>query len=151
MEKLRTIIFEAGFKDVVTYLNSGNLTMQSIGNLPEDIALIQSLITRHFSIDIDVFAIATDLLRQIIDRNSFGKLNENQVAYVVFMSKAIAMDVPCDIRHVHIFAQDESLLFCISSIGEGHTSFPNALIEKQCKVRCTSRNLNTLMKMLAAA
>jgi uncharacterized protein (DUF1697 family) len=151
MEKLRSILLEAGFADVVSYLNSGNLTMQSEGNLSEDIVRIQSLISRYFSIAIDVFAIEAEKLRRLIENHPFEKLDDDQVPYVVFMRKNIALAVPCDLRHVHIFAQDEALLFCISSIGAGHTSFPNALIEKKYKVRCTSRNLNTLLKMLEAA
>jgi uncharacterized protein (DUF1697 family) len=151
MSELRDLLGQAGFMEVRTYLNSGNLTMQSKNGIIADAELIKSLILRNFSIDIDVFALSADELGKSIHREVFGTLAENQVPYVVFLSHAIDLELPCDLQHVRLLAMSGQLLFCIGTMSEEHTSFPNALIEKEYKVRCTSRNLNTLEKMLQIA
>jgi len=151
MGDLRNSLEEAGFKDVKTYLNSGNLTMQSQFGIDEDATHIKTLILNRFSVDIDVFAVAVDELAAKIERGLFGDLSEKQVPYVVFLSQEIKLALPCDLRHIRLLAMSGKLLFCIGTMSEEHTSFPNALLEKEYKVRCTSRNLNTLAKILQAA
>jgi len=132
-------------------LNSGNLTMQSLDGIDADAQHIKALILQHFQVDIDVFAVAVDELAAKIERGIFGDLSEKQVPYVVFLSQEIKLELPCDLQHVRLLAMSGKLLFCIGTMSEEHTSFPNALIEKEFKLRCTSRNLNTLEKILKAA
>ena len=148
MGELRKWLAEAGFTDVKTYLNSGNLTLQSQAGVIETARHIRMLILQHFQLDIDVFALPVDELAAKINRSMFKTLSDRQVAYVVFLTQEIELDLPCDLQHIRLLAQSGKLLFCIGTMSEDHTSFPNALIEKEFKVRCTSRNLNTLEKML---
>jgi uncharacterized protein (DUF1697 family) len=151
MGELRELLLEDGFREVKSYLNSGNLTMQSQNGLIEDVDRIKALILSRFNIEIDVFAVAVDELRTKIDRGIFGVLSDQQVPYVVFLSQPIELSLPCDLQHIRLLAMSGKMLFCIGTMSEKHTSFPNALIEKEYQVRCTSRNLNTLEKMLQAA
>ncbi len=151
MSELRIMLEEAGFSSVRTYLNSGNLTMEDQNGLEADKLLIRELIQQKFKLDIDVFAVSTKDLRSKVDRGIFGQLAENQVAYVVFLQKPVKLSVPCDLQHIHLLALDGTMLFCIGTMSEAHTSFPNALIETTFKQRCTSRNLNTLEKILKAS
>ena len=151
MGELKAVLEKDGYTQVKTCLNSGNLTMFSQNGISEDEHFIQRLILEKFGIDIDVFAVSIDELRHKIRQELFGELTLNQVAYVVFLREEIALEVPCDLQHIHILALDSTLLYCIGTMNLDHTSFPNALLEKKFKVRCTSRNLNTLKKMLAAS
>ncbi|MGB7595727.1 MAG: DUF1697 domain-containing protein [Erysipelotrichaceae bacterium] len=151
MGDLRKTLEADGFKDVKTYLNSGNLTMSSQDGIDEDVRHIKELILNRFNVDIDVFAAAINELEEKIKRGIFGDLTEKQVPYVVFLSQKIKLELPSDLHHIRLLAQSGKLLFCVGTMSAEHTSFPNALIEQEFKIRCTSRNLNTLEKMLQAA
>jgi uncharacterized protein (DUF1697 family) len=151
MDSLRTILTEAGFSNVRTYLNSGNLTLQSVHPISDVTDQIRNLIKVNFGFEIDVFVYSIAELRDRIDQGVFALLTADQIPYVVFMDHEIAIEVPSDLQHIHLLASEETILFCYGTISDQHTSFPNALIEKKYKVRCTSRNLNTIMKILQAS
>jgi uncharacterized protein (DUF1697 family) len=151
MGDLRVILNEAGFGHVRSYLNTGNLIMQNMRSIKEDEEMIKDLIKTRFDIVIDVFAVSVDELKSKIDRDIFGELTADQRAYIVFMHETIKIDLPCHLQHIHVLKTDGTMLFCIGTKSAKHTSFPNALIEKKYKVRCTSRNLNTLEKILEAS
>ena len=151
MDKLRTVLGEAGFSYVRTYLNSGNLTMHCILPLNEVANQIRHLIKVNFGLDIDVFVYLLATLRSAIDHGVFAQLTADQIPYVVFMDREVDIEVPGDLQHIHLLTRDGSMLFCYGTISNQHTSFPNVLIEKKYKVRCTSRNLHTIRKILQAS
>lgn len=151
MNMLSTVLTDAGFLHVRTYLNSGNLTLQSILPMPEVANQIRNLIKVNFGFVIDVFVYSLATLRSAIDHGIFAQLTADQIPYVVFVDREVDIEVPGDLQHIQLLARDGSMLFCYGTISAQHTSFPNVLIEKKFKVRCTSRNLNTIRKILEAS
>lgn len=151
MNILSTILTDAKFLHVRTYLNSGNLTLQSILPINEVANQIRHLIKVHFGFVIDVFVYSLATLRSAIDHDVFAQIAFAQIPYVVFLDREITLEMPVDLQHIHLLACAGTMLFCYGTISDQHTSFPNALIEKKFKVRCTSRNLNTIRKILEAS
>jgi len=98
----------------------------------------------------EVFVLRKDDLLRSIDSKPFEPLNEKQVAYVCILDKEIDLHLPFTIKHIDLKHQDGPIVFCVGNVGEGHTSFPNDLIEKKFALKCTSRNLQTIHRILKA-
>src|SRR2546430_10034029 len=72
MPELRAALETAGFRDVRTYVQSGNvlLTSNSSNSSPEDVATrVNALIKDRFGFDVMVLVRSRDELAQIVERN----------------------------------------------------------------------------------
>jgi len=150
MGNLRTLLAENGYQDVETILNSGNVLLKSDQTQLEIKRQITLLISNRFEVNTDVFVLRKDYLQHRIDSYPFEPLNENQVAYVCILEKEIDLHLPFTLKHIDLKHQDGPIVFCVGNLGEGHTSFPNDLIEKKYSAKCTSRNLQTIHRILKA-
>jgi len=150
MGNLKALLAENGYRDVETILNSGNVLLKS-DNPPFEIKRhITVLISDRFEVSTEVFVLLKEDLQKSVLTYQFDSLNENQIAYVCILEKEIELHLPFTIKHIDLNHQDGTIVFCIGNVGEGHTSFPNDLIEKKLEVKCTSRNLQTIHRILKA-
>lgn len=150
MGNLKALLAENGFWDVETILNSGNVLLKS-DQTPQKIKQrITLLISERFNVDTEVFVLLKEDLIRNINSYPFEPQTENQVAYVCILEKEIDLHLPITIKHIDLKHQAGPIVFCIGNLGEGQTSFPNALIEKKYSVKCTSRNLQTIFRILKA-
>jgi uncharacterized protein (DUF1697 family) len=70
MAKLKTNMIELGYKDVFTYLNSGNIIFSSSENNLNNLAnKIMSMIYHSFNLDIPVFIILQSDLKDILNKS----------------------------------------------------------------------------------
>ena len=150
MGVLRALLAENGYRDVESILNSGNVLLRSEKTPLEIKQRIALLISERFNVEIEVFVLRKDDLLKSIDSYPFEPLNENQVAYVCILDKEINLHLPFTLKHIDLKHQDGPIVFCVGNLGEGHTSFPNDLIEKKYSAKCTSRNLQTIHRILKA-
>jgi uncharacterized protein (DUF1697 family) len=83
MKDLRELLADAGFDDVRTYLQSGNVVLSS-GKSPERVAReCKRLIADRFGLDIDVVARTRNELAQVVRKNPLGKVAANPKRYQV--------------------------------------------------------------------
>ncbi|MDO5573531.1 MAG: DUF1697 domain-containing protein [bacterium] len=68
MAELKSGFMEAGFTDVSTYLNSGNVIFSSVmDNLADITEKVGSMIRERFDLSIPVYIISTKALKEILD------------------------------------------------------------------------------------
>jgi uncharacterized protein (DUF1697 family) len=72
MPKLRDVLTEAGFTDVKTYVNSGNVVLDSTLRSPAKVGQrVHDLIARHFDVDTPVMMRTGAQLAAVADWNPF--------------------------------------------------------------------------------
>jgi uncharacterized protein (DUF1697 family) len=155
MEDLRKLIETAGFKNVSTYIQSGNVFVDTDETSKAKVAdTIKELIKEKYGWDVGILMLDLPYLRKMVANNPFLKekdLNLKQL-YVAFLSdkplnenieKFRQFDVQNDIAIL-----EGDVMYLKYAIGAGQTKLSNALIENKLKVVATSRNWNTTLKLL---
>jgi uncharacterized protein (DUF1697 family) len=83
MAELRDVLEGAGFGDVRTYLQSGNVVLSSKAK-PETVRRkCEQLIAKAFDLDIAVVVRSRDELAEVVERNPLGKVAKNPKRYQV--------------------------------------------------------------------
>lgn len=96
MPELKLALEEAGFTDVSTYLNSGNIVFEASSNKKDLRSQIEQLITQRFSLNIPVYILEVDSLKEIISSapERWGTDDKTQYDNLIFI---LSDDSPQDI------------------------------------------------------
>jgi uncharacterized protein (DUF1697 family) len=94
MPELRRLLTGAGYRDPLTYLQSGNVVLSSEQS-PEALAgECRRLISERFGFDIDVLVRTREELSEIVQRNPLGEVATNPKRYQVsFLSEKPGSEV----------------------------------------------------------
>ena len=153
MAELRELLSKSGFENVQTYIQSGNIILQSSQSDIKGIeSSIQKSIIDHFGFEIPVIAKTRKELQIIFDTCPFSEEKKENSYFVMLneIPKTEFVNVVTDIT----FENEEFVIIkdCIyfhSSVGYGRTKFNMNSFEKKLNVKATSRNYKTTVKLLA--
>lgn len=156
MPALRDALTAAGFDDVRTYLQSGNLVLSS-GAKADDVALkAKRLIMNEFGLDIAVVTRTRAQLAKVVERNPLKELAKNPKRYQVsFLDGKLTNEV---LRRVEEAAVPPER---VVAIGReiyawhpetiGRSRLWTLLAGQQLGVTATARNWTTVTNLLALA
>jgi len=158
MEELRNLMESLGYGSVKTYIQSGNIIFESTGRSKIKVAAgIEALIEGHFGHDVTVFVLDAKDVAKAIDNNPFVTGREPEAAgfkkiYVTFLSEVPTEENMEKLRQApigndRIELVGEVLYFMLESKASD-TKLSNNLIESKLKVRATTRNWNTTLKLV---
>ncbi|VXB02244.1 conserved hypothetical protein [Flavobacterium sp. 9AF] len=155
METLKSLLENIGFKDVTTYIQSGNVFLKSSEINASSVGFkIKQEIFKTLGFDVSVIIINKQDLEDCFTHNSFLKeINyDTKKLYVAFLSKEISKEAINDLKMSQV-KPDECLIdgnkiFIKYNIGAGKTKFDQKYIEKKLQVTATIRNWNTVTKLL---
>ncbi len=86
IDELRKLFESLGFKNVKTYIQSGNVIFNSqIESIDKIVKLIEKKIKEVFSFDVTVIIRNRDELGKIIQTNPFSKTKPIEKLYVIFL------------------------------------------------------------------
>lgn len=146
MAELKKVYESLSFKNVRTYLNSGNVLFESEST---DASAIEKAIEKKFGHNVTVLLREPRDLKRIIESNPFRhKKADPATLHVAFLSLPVSklaitsLAVPAG-EAVEFFPGKEEL-FLYYPNGAGRSRFTNALLEKKLNARATSRNWNTV-------
>jgi uncharacterized protein (DUF1697 family) len=153
MPRLRVVLEEAGFADVKTYVQSGNIVLTSKAS-PERVAVrVHALIKKEFGHDIAVVVRSHAELARIVKRNPLKKVAKNPRRYLVtFTSKSLPRGFAKDLESVskqEPFAIVGREIYSWHPDGIGRTPLWERLSSKSLGVSGTSRNWATVTTLLA--
>jgi len=155
MEALRNAFSESGYEEVVTYIQSGNVLFNSsVGDCEQLIQPIENLIEKSFGFRTDVILRKLTDIASIVSTPLFVALQSGveKKYYITFLKKEFknGIEVPLLSKNkdVEIIFHDNYNLICISHMYKGKYGFPNSYIEKLTGIPATTRNPNTLEKVL---
>ncbi len=155
MEALKSTLENIGFQNVQTYIQSGNVFVDSEEENPSKVGFqIKQEIFKVFGHEVPVVVIDKQDLEACFKNNPFLKEKEvdTKKLYVAFVSIALQSTSINDLKmsqvkpdEAHI---DESRIYIKYDVGAGKTRFDQKYIEKKLNVTATIRNWNTVTQLL---
>jgi len=151
MKDLKKIYEQAGYSNVMTYLNTGNVIFDSDDNR-DLIGKIKSLISEKYDFDISVMVLTEADLVELVASYQF-EIDEKKNRYVTLFSNQVNEKLENMIllskRESDQFQIHETHLNLYVPEGYGKSKLTNSFIEKHSGVSCTTRNMNTMEKLLS--
>lgn len=158
MDALRKMYEDLGYKNIQTYIQSGNVIFQCKKSKQNDLAKkISTQIAKQFGFEVPVIVMEVRELKEIILNNPFlnDHLKDLSHLHVTFLSST-----PDSVNFENIKQgqpQGEKIaligktiyLYCPN--GYGKTKFTNTWLENKLKVNATTRNWKTTNELLYIA
>lgn len=156
MPKLREALEGAGFEDVQTYVQSGNVVLSSGKSAAEVARACERQIEKSFGLDIDVVTRTRAQLAKVVDANPLAKVATEPKRYQVsFLSAKPSAEVRRKLEDAA--AEDERVVFSGREIyawhpeGIGRSRLWTLLAGRGLGVTATARNWTTVTKLLELA
>lgn len=152
MPDLRGALEEAGFEDVETILQSGNVVLSTRKSPKQTARVVERLISKHFGIDIAVIVRTRGELAAVVERNPLGKVAKNPKRYQVTFLDA-KPDSKLLAKLDGVATENERLAHSGRELYAWHPDGvgPSKLWAAIARSGGTSRNWDTVTKLLALA
>ena len=155
MDALKIALESIGFTNVVTYIQSGNVFVETDEESSFGVGFkIKQEIFKTFGHDVPVIVIGKNDLELCLKNNPFLKQKDvdTKKLYVAFISKVVPSSAINELK-ISQFKPDEAAIdgnriFIKYDIGAGKTRLDQKYIEKKLNVTATIRNWNTVNKLL---
>jgi uncharacterized protein (DUF1697 family) len=156
MADLRTMLTEAGYEDVRTYVQSGNIVLRSPAKPAQVQGELQTLISERFGFDVPVLVRSRAELAQVVKRNPLGDVADNPKRYQVsFLAEKPPPDL---IRRLEEQAHESERvtahgreIYAWHPDGVARSKLWNALAGKRLGIAATARNWTTVTTLLEMA
>jgi uncharacterized protein (DUF1697 family) len=156
MDTLKNLLENAGFQNVRTYIQTGNVFIDSEEDQAASVGFkIKQEIFKVLGLDVPVVMISKSDLQACFINNSFvmEKECDFKKLYVAFVSKELQGSAINDLK-ISQFKPDEAQIdgnriYIKYAIGAGNTRLDQKYIEKKLNVIATIRNWNTVINLLA--
>lgn len=155
MEALKTMLENIGFQNVRTYVQSGNVFVDTDEENASKVGfIIKQEIFKVFGHEVPTVVIPKEDLEKCFKNNPFLKEKDldTKKLYVAFVSIALKSENINDLK-ISQFKPDEASIdgnriFIKYAVGAGKTRFDQKYIEKKLNVIATIRNWNTVTNLL---
>jgi uncharacterized protein (DUF1697 family) len=156
MPELRTLLEDAGFDDVRTYVQSGNVVLRTRRSAATVAREVAQAIERTLGLEIAVLARTRDELAKVVERNPLRTVATDAKRYqVTFLERALPRAA---LRELEALAQgDEQVaahgreIYAWHPKGVARSKLWARLASRDLGVAATSRNWTTVTKLLALA
>jgi uncharacterized protein (DUF1697 family) len=155
MTDLLKLYEDLGFIDVKTYIQSGNVVFNSTKKVSNALLVkqIESKINEIYGFQVPVIIRTADDLAKIIASNPF-KTESTENLYVTFLSNlpnSNHLEKLTELNYLpdEFIVIEKDIYLNVSSYGT--TKLSNSFFENKLKVTATTRNWNTVNKLLAIA
>jgi len=158
MADLKSVLSKNGFINIVTYIQSGNVIFDfesDLSNLKID-ELIENIIKKEFGYEVPVITLNFDELEQIIKNNPYSKTATEKQMYFTFLNQKPSNDNLDRINQLEFKPDDFTIIDkCVYLYIDGEkahlSKMTNQLFEKHLKVKATTRNWKTTLKLVELA
>ncbi len=152
MAELRNLLTNAGFQNVQTYIQSGNVVFQASEKASELETKIENLISIQFGFDVSVIIKTNKELQTILDGSPFSK-EKKEKSYFIMLNRIPESNLVEEVDQL-LYENEEIIikkdcLYYYCSTGFGKTKFNMNTYERKLKVTGTARNYNTMVKLLS--
>ena len=155
MPELRRALEADGFRDVSTYVQSGNAVLSSRASSHRVADRVRALIEKRFGLNIIVLVRSHAELAEVVRRNPLAKIATNPSRYLVtFLSDELSSGFADDLASVakqEPFAIIGREVYSWHPDGIGRTPLWERLASKSLGIAATSRNWTTVTTLLAMA
>jgi|SRR5690606_36569856 len=152
MSELKEILLNAGLSNVSTYIQSGNIILESVLEKTAIEEIVHRLISEHFNCSVPVFCLAVSDMEQALENNPFTVDCEPNRVFVTFLKQTPQPDLIEKLNLIDFgneqFKITDKLLYFYVPDGMGKSKMNNNFFENKLKVTATGRNLNTIYKLI---
>jgi len=155
MVHLKQMFADMGFKNVATYIQSGNVYFETAKSTNEALSKkIEKHLHKELGFEVETMVRSIEELQAIADKDPYEKIEDdgNAVVYLGFLSaepakekKELLLTFNSDVDECTINGTE---IYILRYRDRGKAKFENKLIETKLKVVCTTRNRKTLYKLL---
>ena len=151
MADLRELLNDLQFKNVQTYIQSGNIILESALDKTTICNQIKKEIQEKFGFKVPVLARTISEWENAIKKYPFSTENEKIVAFA-FLNQ-VSNEKTIEIKNIgeDKYKIDDDVVYLICPSGFGKTKITNNVLEKKLEVIATTRNYKTTTKLLALA
>ena len=151
MADLRAALAQAGLRDVRTYIQSGNVVAKSDLDPIAIAALVREVIANKIGADLAVMARTHPQIKRILADNPFPP-DAAARTYYTLLAPAPAAPLVQDLLALD-FSPDRvqiagATLYTLYAAKHSDSKFNNNFYERKLKVRATTRNFNTMSRLL---
>jgi uncharacterized protein (DUF1697 family) len=157
MADLRRVLEDAGFDDVKTYVQSGNVALTAKERSPAKVGrAVEKAIEEAFGFDIAVVVRSRDEIAKLVEDDPLGDVATNpKFRIVVFLAEKLdrtrLADVDPEAFAPEAFALRDYELVMWAPDGQRDSKLVKTLTEKRTGVVGTARNWRTVEKLLDLA
>lgn len=158
MEELRKIFESQKFKNVQTYIQSGNVIFDTNEKNPDVVeSKIQKALEKKFGYEIEAMLRTVPELQAIIKTNPFKKINldKNINLYVSVLSDKPGNDLQKSFisssDEIATFKMTDREVYTLYKRKNAKNPFSNSFVEKKLKVASTTRNWSVISKIFEIA
>jgi len=154
MKDLKSLFQKAGFENVMTYIQSGNIVFGSTETSPKKIEKsIGNMIQEHYSFDVPVLVVSEEEMKKIYTNNPYiEKKKDIMKLHVTLLEKTPDAKLIASVRDEKYqsdeFVIDGSSIYLYCPDGYGMTKFSTTFFEKKLGVPATTRNWKTVTALL---
>ena len=152
MPDLRTALAEAGHAGVRTYVQSGNVVLESDAAAADLERDLRALVAERFGVDTPVVVRTAAELARVVERNPFAEIADDPKRHqVTFLSAPPADDVVRDLLAADLaperVAVDGREIHAWHPQGIQRSPLANRLTDKRLGVTATARNWRTVLAL----
>jgi uncharacterized protein (DUF1697 family) len=153
MEQLRSVVAGLGFKNVRTYVNSGNVIFETKASSDKALAgKIHNAIEESFSLNIQVMVRTIDEIKRVVAENPYaGQFDNDKDVHVFFLDgdlsseqRELLLKNNSDVEFISVSGRTIYYLLRISIID---STLGKGFIDRKLKVASTARNWRTVNKI----
>jgi uncharacterized protein (DUF1697 family) len=154
MDSLKNNLLQTGLESVQTYIQSGNLVFHSYNSDSSELGnMIHKMIQGKYGINAPVLVKSASYWYKAILENPFLQRNDIQAEFLHLtlldkIPETFHLATISTISHAQdsgIIIEDRVYLFCPG--GYGNTKLSNSFFEKKLKLKATTRNWKTVLKL----
>jgi uncharacterized protein (DUF1697 family) len=152
METLRRVLGEAGFEDVATYIQSGNVVLTSDKGEDAVIATVTKVFDATFGFSSRPTIRSAAALQRVIEDNPYEGVEGNRLHAIFLDARPLAEAVKTleGLAKTERMVEKDGVLYLHTPDGFGTSEVAKAL-DKVLKVPWTARNWNTVLKLQSMA
>ena len=154
MAPLRAALTKAGLKDVQTYIQSGNVIAASELTQAGLERLVREVIRKNFGGDIAIVARTAKQFARVLKQSPFADADGARLYFSLLatepdkklLRELLSTDFsPDQVRY------GNNTIYTLYATKHSDSKFNNNFFERKLKVTATTRNLNTMLKLVALA
>jgi uncharacterized protein (DUF1697 family) len=157
MPALRELFTSAGFDDVRTYLQSGNVVLSSDADCERLVQQCERRIAQAFGLNVDVIVRTRDELAGVVRRNPLEEVAVNPKRYqVTFLQSELMPEVVDELAALAVAGEEQLIavgreLYAWHPEGVARSKLGTRLAGRRFGVKATARNWTTTTNLLAMA
>ena len=155
MEALKKAFESLRYERVTTYIQSGNVVFGAASAAPLLRAQIENKLLKVFRYEVVVIVKTVKEIEEVLRRNPFKKVEtgRGEKVYISFLedkpAKTAAENLAAVKNDVDEIRLSGSEVYILCRKGYGKSLFTNTFIEKKLAVSATTRNWDTVQKLLS--